>query len=271
MRISRCGFVRPAALLLVVIGSTVVTAVAQIQPFLGNLMPKEAVNQSTAGGALQQRIAIPTAPMLPVTYSLLAGSQLINDCPVCARPSMPVPMTGTFQLMVLESNSLFTRYQVTNVSFTASSAAGANYRVTGDGTYQQGGEVAIQQSMALSAPIDNGGESTLALMESATEIVSMPWPQIQIGLEQTNGTSFHIYHLDIVAAPALQFTSINPTPQKGGLGLEWTGNAGPVQLEGATNATGPYFPVASNLVGGTFQVSGSLTNQAQWYLRLLQK
>lgn len=212
-----------------------------------------------------------TAPPPPLTYSLLKGSQLTDDCPVCGRPTIMVPMTGTFRLSVLEDNPLFVRYRVTNVSFTAGSPSGANYTVIGGGTYQQGGEVAVQQGMALNVQINNGFISTLGLLTNATQAVSVPWPQIRISLDQTNGTITQVYHLDVVAAPALQFTSLNLDPQTGNLRLEWTGSAGAVRLEGATNAAGPYFPVASNLSGGTIQVAGALTNQTQFYYRLHQE
>ncbi len=207
----------------------------------------------------------------PVTYSLLAGSQLIDDCPVCDRVTIPVPMSGTFQLLVVESNPLFVRYQVTNVSFTANSPSGSAYTATGGGTYQQGGEVALQQSMALDLQIGNGFTSSLGLLTNTDQAVLVPWPQIRIGLDQTNGTFVQVYRLDLVAAPALRLVSLNPNLQTGDLRVEWAGETGPVQLEGATYAEGPYLPIGSKLAGGTFLVVGALTNHSQFYFRLRQE
>ena len=77
-------------------------------------------------------------------YILLEGSYLVDDCPVCGRPTILQPMRGTFELVLQEENPLFTRYLVRNVSFQAGSSNGWLYKVKGDGSYQIGGEVALQ-------------------------------------------------------------------------------------------------------------------------------
>ncbi|PYM14421.1 MAG: hypothetical protein DME18_06750, partial [Verrucomicrobia bacterium] len=41
------------------------------------------------------------------TYLLLHDSYLLDDCQVCDRISVPVPMRGRFNLRVLEQNTLF--------------------------------------------------------------------------------------------------------------------------------------------------------------------
>src|SRR3974390_1606746 len=72
-------------------------------------------------------------------YTLVNGSQLIDDCPICDRVTIPVPMGGTFQLRLLGQGPLFTDYAVENVSFTAGQTGGRVYRVSGHGTYRIGG------------------------------------------------------------------------------------------------------------------------------------
>ncbi len=43
------------------------------------------------------------------TYTLLSGSDLTDDCLLCDRVSLPIPLRSTFDLLPLESNPLFTR------------------------------------------------------------------------------------------------------------------------------------------------------------------
>src|SRR5213075_647941 len=83
----------------------------------------------------------------PWAYLLLDGSTLTDDCPRCEPPTIEQPMRGTFQLRLLDSNPLSTRYALENISFTAGSTR--IYRVSGTGTLQIGGEVAVLQQMSL--------------------------------------------------------------------------------------------------------------------------
>jgi len=135
-------------------------------------------------------------------YILLEGSYLVDDCPVCGRPTILQPMRGTFELVLQEENPLFSRYSVRNVSFQAGNSAGWLYTVKGGGTYQIGGEVAIQQQMTLQADINNGYTNKLCYFTNVIEAIERRWPMIKISLTQTNGTFTQVYELDLVAAPA---------------------------------------------------------------------
>ncbi len=85
----------------------------------------------------------------PQRYTLVTGSQLIDDCPICGRPTILAPMTGTFDLHLLDQNPLFARFELLNISFHAGTNPGPEYKVTGSGTYQVGGEVALVQNLFL--------------------------------------------------------------------------------------------------------------------------
>ena len=134
-------------------------------------------------------------------YILLEGSYLTDDCPVCGRPTILQPMRGTFELVLQEENPLFSRYLVRNVSFQAGIPGGIYYKVKGEGSYQIGGEVAIQQQMTLQADINNGYTNKLCYFTNTIEAIERRWPMIQISLVQTNGTFTQVYQLDLVAAP----------------------------------------------------------------------
>jgi hypothetical protein len=67
--------------------------------------------------------------------------------------------------------------------------------------YQVGGEVAVVQSMFLTAQIDDGFTNRLAYFTSNGGVIERPWPFLQIHLDQTNGTIMQFFRLDLVAAP----------------------------------------------------------------------
>jgi len=199
-------------------------------------------------------------------YTLMSGSQLGDDCPICGRPTIFVPLTGTFTLQIADQTPLATRYQLQNISFRA--ASGPPYQVSGSGIYEVGGEVAVTQQMFLNTEITNGFSSVNALCMSSTNAVTQPWPGIQIQLTQTNGTPGQVYHLTLVAAPAPPVRSITPDSHTGDLRLDWDGNGAAIQIERATNVTGPYSPLNSTTTNSFFIDPGILTNSSRSFYRL---
>src|SRR5713226_9675284 len=96
-------------------------------------------------------------------YTLVSGSELVEDCPICDHVIIPVPLTGAFALRLVDQNPLFMRFELQNISFHAGAAPAREYQVLGGGTYQIGGEVAVAQDMFLDLEIDNGFAKTRAL------------------------------------------------------------------------------------------------------------
>ena len=135
-----------------------------------------------------------------LAYTLVEGSYLVDDCPICGRPTILLPMRGTFDLVLLEQNPLFTCYEVRDISFTAG-YSGLRYTVKGGGFYKIGGEVAIQQEMTLQVSIDNGFTNKLCYFTNGFQALDRPWPMININLAQTNGTFTQVYELNLLAAP----------------------------------------------------------------------
>src|SRR6266540_652039 len=144
----------------------------------------------------------------PWVYRLLDDSTLTDDCPVCGRPTIQVPLRGTFSLRLLTQNPLFSRYAMEDIQFTA---RGGDYRVTGSGTFQIGGEVALVQEMFLQVQVDNGFTSRLCYFTNSTVAVDRLWPMIDITLDQTNGTFTQVYSLRLAAAPLREiwFSTVN--------------------------------------------------------------
>jgi len=138
----------------------------------------------------------------PWHYTLLTGSELIDDCPACGRPTFSFPLRGSFGLQLLEENPLFATYLVTNVDFIASNGSGIQHRVTGRGTFRVGGEVALVQEMHLEVliwPFES--DTPYAQLETKLVPVERRWPMLQLELNQTNGTLLQTYHLRLAAAP----------------------------------------------------------------------
>ena len=204
-------------------------------------------------------------------YTLLDGSLLTDECPVCDRLPIVVPMTGTFGLHLLDQGPLSIRYGLSGISFRAGGTPWLQYEVSGDGTYEVGGEVAVTQDLFLDVVINNSLTNTAALCVNADRLVQQPWPEIRINVDQTNGTLTQLYHLNLVAVPALQLQSVLADPKTGDLRLGWEGNTGNVQVERATNVAGPYFPLAPAAAGSSLTDPGAVTNSPCYFYRLRQK
>jgi hypothetical protein len=151
----------------------------------------------------------------PWSYVLLEGSSLVEDCPICGRPTILQPMRGTFELVQTHADPLVVRYQIQNVSWFAGSDSTRPYRVSGEGTYRVGGEVAVTQEAQLQVDINN---VTARFTNEFTAPVRA-WPMIDLTLMQANGTFTQTYTLRVLAAPVREiwfstgsgFTSGNRT------------------------------------------------------------
>jgi hypothetical protein len=202
------------------------------------------------------------------TYALLSGSQLVDDCPICDRPTIVVPLKGTFTLSLLDQNTLFTRYALTDISFQAGAQPGREYTVAGSGIYQIGGEVAVLQHLFLDVAINNGFTNTGALCVSTFGAVSQKWPQIETSVDQTNGTPGQVYHLTLNAVPMPKVYSFPPDPQTGTVRLLWEANGGSFQVERATSIEGPFATVTTATTNSAFSDVGILTNHSLVFYRV---
>lgn len=153
----------------------------------------------------------------PRAYLLVNDSYLLDECLICARPSIQEPMRGTFNVRLLEENPLRSRFALEDIRFTA---GGRPYRVTGDGTLEVGGEVAVTLQLILQLQIDDGFTNKAAYFTNATTTVDRPWPMMDVTLVQTNGTLGQTFTLRLAAAPVREiwfstvagFTPAFPVP-----------------------------------------------------------
>lgn len=154
-----------------------------------------------------------------ISYTLLDGSYLVDECLICGRPTIQQPLSGTFDLLLEQDSGSYVRYAVRNIDFTASPAWAGEVHVTGSGTYSRFEEFALLQSMELATEIKDSYTNKPAFFTNDSRAVEVPFPLIRIRLTQTNGTLFQTYSLELFAAPAREiwfsttkaFTSTNRT------------------------------------------------------------
>lgn len=135
-----------------------------------------------------------------VRYELEEGSVFIDDCPICGRLTIPVPITGTFLLGEIDGapNPIAT-YRVDGLDFRGGSGE-LEYHVRGAGFYRQGGEVALLQEMQLEIQVNDAPAVRLASEDPA---VLAEFPRLDIELEhQDPQDPLHVYSLHILARPA---------------------------------------------------------------------
>lgn len=154
--------------------------------------------------ALAFTVAAPAQPQPAsppvVTYTLLDGSYLVDDCLVCGRPTIMQPLRGTFDLVLIQNTPPYYKYAVRNVDFTTSPGWG-EARLTGGGTYVRFEEFALLQDMDLALQVKDAYTNRPAFFTNDTRVTEKPFPLIQINLTQTNGTLLQTFSLNLFAAP----------------------------------------------------------------------
>ncbi len=203
-------------------------------------------------------------------YTLISGSQLTDDCPICDHLPIVLPLTGTFTLSLVDQNPLFSRYELQNIAFAAGAKPGPQYAVSGKGIYQVGGEVAYLQDLFLDVVVNNGFTTTEALCVNSDGTVLQTWPKIQINVDQTNGTPAQIYRFALLAVPTPVIGSCVADPRTGNLHLEWPATGDLYQLERATNVFGPYSAITTISTNSSFTDVGVLTNSPRFFYRLVK-
>src|SRR6266446_4755385 len=122
-----------------------------------------------------------------LAYTLLEGSYFVDDCLICGRPTILLPMRGTFELDLLQNTAPYTRYEIRNIDFVAGAGSALEKHITGEGTYVRFEEFAILQDMTLAVLVKDAWTNRLAYFTNDTRAVRQPFPLIEADLTQTNG------------------------------------------------------------------------------------
>jgi len=135
-------------------------------------------------------------------FPTFKGSFFIDDCTICGRPTIPLPVAGTFFLRKTGGGgpNPITTYAVESLDLQAA-REGPDYRIQGGGTYQEGGEVALLQSMELTVSV-NDDRGVLLAGGPVSFPPGVRFPEIEIELSHQNPASqLHVYSLHVVARP----------------------------------------------------------------------
>src|SRR5438132_590020 len=136
-----------------------------------------------------------------VLYTLLDGSVLIDECLICGRPTIEQPLRGTFELVPRQITPPYTEYGISNVDWVAGAGTDLERRITGSGIYSRFEELASLQDMKLDLQIKDSYTNRAAYFTNDSRSVSKPFPLIDVGLHQTNGTLLQTFSMRVFAAP----------------------------------------------------------------------
>ena len=134
-------------------------------------------------------------------YRLIEGSEWVDDCPVCDRPTLSLPLRGQFALELVEETPIGSRYELREVDFHTGMGTEWDLRLSGAGVFEVGGEVVLSQAMRLELRVEVLGEAIQRTFTNAVTTVSRPWPMLDISLIDISGTSLQTYRLVLRAAP----------------------------------------------------------------------
>jgi hypothetical protein len=135
----------------------------------------------------------------PVTYSLQAGSMILDECLECDRAPIERPLVGTFDLEAKEPVMGAENYTISKIDFSSPVSAGAPYNVTGSGAYTIMVTWPAIQTMDLDVEVD--GASGIHLLSGSVGI-HIAWPFIDIVVTDIAPQDpLHVYTLHIRAAP----------------------------------------------------------------------
>ena len=153
---------------------------------------------SPSGEPVDMAFTLASAPRRSMRYRLIEGSTLTEDCSICERPPIVVPIRGSFWLCPAGENLLFSDFLVNNLAFH-SIGAEPTYVGRGSGQYRLGGEVALLQQMTLRTQIN---ELDGIWFDSGPVPPQAPFPWIEIDLAQVPPADpTHVFGLHLVAVP----------------------------------------------------------------------
>ena len=92
-------------------------------------------------------------------YRLIEGSEWVDDCPVCGRPTLSSPLRGQFTMELIEESPIGSRYVMRDIEFHTGLGTEWDLRLSGTGFFEVGGEVVLRQSMRLELRVDGLGEA----------------------------------------------------------------------------------------------------------------
>jgi hypothetical protein len=150
-------------------------------------------------------------------FRLIHASSYVSDCLPCGLVTPPVPLRGGFDLILAGQTPISTTYLLTNIDWAAGDATGPQSRITGQGTWKTGGEVAVTQTLALELTVQTAGVSVTRSFTNTSPRANFSWPILDTEVFDTAGAVSR-YELHLSAEPFREIwfaTTTGMTPSNG--------------------------------------------------------
>ena len=138
----------------------------------------------------------------PVPYRLEPGSTFLDDCPICGRPPIVLPLEGTFVLKLKAIGDVTDWYEIDSIDFRAAVPGGQKNIVSGSGSYlTRVGAGGIVATHSMSLDVEINGEAGLKLESGEVKAVT-GLPAIDIEVQEATASQVRVYKLHLIAIPA---------------------------------------------------------------------
>lgn len=164
---------------------------------LRGLLPVVLLGVSAASSVRSQ----PAGAEGAVTYELRQGSYLLDDCLICGRVSVQLPLRGTFTLAPSVRGNVFEHdYDITDFVFHT---LVDDYSGRGSGTYLFTMDGTPSQMMRITAEINGVADVQLASERGAA--LESRWPAMDVVVTESEPPDeTRVFTLRIVAAPRVE-------------------------------------------------------------------
>ncbi|MHC4110452.1 MAG: hypothetical protein ACYSUY_05210 [Planctomycetota bacterium] len=133
-----------------------------------------------------------------VRYRLIEGSTLVDDCTICGRPTILIPIRGSFWLVPTGQDMWFSYFAIRGLWFKSVYPV-MEYKGQMEGTYKIGGDFALVHQMTFKGFINQFEDLKF---DSGVVFPKMGFPWIEIDLLQVPPTDpLHTFGMHLVAVP----------------------------------------------------------------------
>jgi hypothetical protein len=165
---------------------------------------------------IRGNIATAQSPPVAATYQLNQQSAFERGCfPPCYCALFGASLQGTFVLTPAGDNGLFQTYTVTDVNWIILQGK-QQLLVTGSGTYETGGEVAVEQRLELDLQV---GDQPVQHFDSGLVAAGAVFPDISVTIS-VNGMMHCFDTVFMVSASPAPSDAIHPYRLKSGSALQ---------------------------------------------------
>ena len=179
-------------------------------------------------------------------YRSVLGMTFLDDCAICDHLPHVVPVAGSFDLVRTGGTPLADRYHVFNLHFSDDSGID----VTGEGTLEVGGEVAIQHRWTLQLLVRTANDTRFVTLRNSDQRPGRLWPMLQTELAEDGGSPVSRVFLTVTVAPFREIWFGLPntlTPSAPGFPTKQLGRADIVSDRGRVVVAGSTWQKATGL------------------------